>query len=213
MDDRKLIAMSRSKSRRSVGAPQLRRNVADLRALAHPLRLRMMELFAESPKTTKQVAELLGEPPTRLYHHVAALERAGLLQLQGTRPNRGAIEKWYRSTAQQLQDSPRRRGSDTARSRGRRAVAVTALEQAKQEIMAIPVGVKEPAFLTRLIVVVAPSEISAVRQRLMGAVQELGRELQADDGRAETDTEKCERWALTVAFAPTMAPRRRTAER
>ena len=37
-----------------------------------------MELFAEAPRTTKQVAELLGEPPTRLYHHVAALERAGL---------------------------------------------------------------------------------------------------------------------------------------
>src|SRR5689334_23186311 len=145
------------------GAPMLKRSVADLRALAHPLRLRMMELFAESPRTTKQVAELLGQPPTRLYHHVAALERAGLLQLQETRPNRGAIEKWYTSTARQIQDSPRRGGSDTARRRGRRAVAVTALEQAKQEIMAIPVGANEPAFLTRLIVVVPPSEISAVR--------------------------------------------------
>lgn len=205
-------AMSRSKSRRTVGAPQLRRNVADLRALAHPLRLRMMELFAESPRTTKQVAELLGEPPTRLYHHVAALERAGLLQLQETRPNRGAIEKWYTSTAQQIQDSPRRRGSDTARRRGRRAVAVAALEQAKQEIMAIPVGAKEPAFLTRLIVVVPPSEISAVRQRLMSVVQDLGQALQVDDRGGDVATEKCERWALTVAFAPTMAPRRSTTD-
>src|SRR5690348_7684655 len=110
--------MSQSRRRKTVGAPQLRRSVADLRALAHPLRLRMMELFAESPKTTKQVAELLGQPPTRLYHHVAALERAGLLLLKETRQNRGAIEKWYTSTAQQLQDSPRRRGSDTARRRG-----------------------------------------------------------------------------------------------
>jgi hypothetical protein len=30
-----------------------------LRALAHPLRLRMLELFAEGPRTTKQVAQLL----------------------------------------------------------------------------------------------------------------------------------------------------------
>jgi hypothetical protein len=28
------------------------------------LRLRMMELFAEGPRATKQVAQQLGEPPT-----------------------------------------------------------------------------------------------------------------------------------------------------
>ena len=200
--------MPRRKPQRSVGAPQLRRNVADLRALAHPLRLRMMELFAESPRTTKQVAELLGEPPTRLYHHVAALERAGLLQLKETRPNRGVIEKWYTSAAQQIQDSPRRRESDTARRRARRAVAVTALEQAKQEIMAIPAGAKEPALLTRLVIVATPSQVSAVKQWLMDALDELRREFQADDASGEAAIEKCERWALTLAFAPTTTAHR-----
>src|SRR5262245_34021458 len=39
------------------GAPALRANVAELRALAHPLRLRILELFAEAPRTTMQVAE------------------------------------------------------------------------------------------------------------------------------------------------------------
>src|SRR6266487_3512504 len=95
--------MARSKARASAGAPMLHRSVADLRALAHPLRLRMMELFAESPKTTKQVADLLGQPPTRLYHHVAALERAGLLVLKETRQNRGAVEKWYAGVSQRIQ--------------------------------------------------------------------------------------------------------------
>src|SRR5438105_15150276 len=88
------------------GAPNLTANVADLRALAHPLRLRMVELFAEGPKTTKQVADLLGQPPTRLYHHVAALERAGLIVLKSTRQNRGAVEKYYEGIARQLQASP-----------------------------------------------------------------------------------------------------------
>lgn len=202
--------MSRSKPRRAVGAPELRRNVADLRALAHPLRLRMMELFAESPKTTKQVAELLGQPPTRLYHHVAALERAGLLVLKETRPNRGAIEKWYTSATAQVQDSPRRRGTNAARRRARRAVAVTALEQAKQEIMAIPAGADEPALLTRLIVAAPASEMSAVKQWLMRAVDELRREFEFENVSRETAPEKLERWALTMAFAPTIAPRRRT---
>src|ERR1041385_3929203 len=91
----RLPRMTRARSRRTAGAPVLKRSVADLRALAHPLRLRMMELFAESPKATKQGAELLGQPPPRLYHHVAALERSGLLVLTETRQNRGTVEKWY----------------------------------------------------------------------------------------------------------------------
>src|SRR4051795_2953393 len=94
--------MPRKRVSAGPGAPPLQANVAELRALAHPLRLRIIELFAEGPKTTKRVAELLGEPPTRLYHHVAALERAGLLQLKETRQNRGAVEKWYGSVAGQI---------------------------------------------------------------------------------------------------------------
>ena len=79
-----------------------------------------MELFAEAPRTTKQVAELLGQPPTRLYHHVAALEGAGLLRLTETRKNRGAVEKWYESISRTLgaaTSAPlgsKRRGSGTA---------------------------------------------------------------------------------------------------
>src|SRR3954447_5228118 len=84
------------------GAPPLAPSVAEMRALAHPLRLRILELFAETPRTTKQVADLLGQPPTRLYHHVAALERVGWLELRETRKNRGTIEKWYGTPAKRL---------------------------------------------------------------------------------------------------------------
>src|ERR671931_1856124 len=115
--------MARSRSRRSAGAPALRRTVADLRALAHPLRLRMMELFAESPKTTKQVADLLGQPPTRLYHHVAALERAGLLVITEKRQNRGAVEKWYVGVGRELHGRPSPGQKAAAGRSARRAVA------------------------------------------------------------------------------------------
>lgn len=184
----------------------LHRAVADLRALAHPLRLRMMELFAESPKTTKQVAELLGQPPTRLYHHVAALERAGLLVLKETRQNRGAVEKWYGGVSQQLQAGSDQK-SRAAGRQSRRAVVATVLEQAKQEIIARPAGAKEAALLARLVVAAPPSKIPAIRQRLFDTVQSLREEFQLGDGTASED---CERWAVTVAFAPTGArPARR----
>jgi predicted transcriptional regulator len=199
--------MPRSKSRRSAGAPALERTVADLRALAHPLRLRMMELFAESPKTTKQVAELLGEPPTRLYHHVAALERAGLLVLKETRQNRGAVEKWYAAIAQQLQSASRAGGSAMGR-KARRAVAATALEQAKQEIMAIPPNAAQAALLTRLIVVAPAAKIPEIRRWLFESIQQLSERFALSGDLTPDAIAGCERWALTLAFAPVTGPRR-----
>ena len=196
--------MARSRSRRSAGAPPLGRTVADLRALAHPLRLRMMELFAESPRTTKQVAELLGQPPTRLYHHVAALERAGLLVLTERRQNRGAVEKWYTGVAQQIQAGVRQKG-DAARA-ARRAIAATVLEQARQELLAMPIGAKEAALLTRLVVVAPSAQIPAIRQWLFDAVQRMRTEFELDDRENRESDDDCERWALTLAFAPVRPP-------
>jgi len=205
------MARPRSPSRRSAGAPPLGRTVADLRALAHPLRLRMMELFAESPKTTKQVAELLDQPPTRLYHHVAALERAGLLVLTERRQNRGAVEKWYTSVAQQIHARVRQKG-DAGRA-ARRAVAATVLEQARQELLTMPFGAKEAALLTRLVVVAPPAQIPAIRQWLFDAVQRLRAEFELDDQSSDRNEEECERWALTLAFEPVRPPAERRQRR
>src|SRR5262245_5587359 len=85
----------RTAARRAGAAAERRRATQELRALAHPLRLRLLEEFAGSPRTTMQVASAMGEPPTRLYHHVNALERAGILKLARTRQVRGTTEKYY----------------------------------------------------------------------------------------------------------------------
>lgn len=74
-----------------------------VRVLADPLRLRMLQAFGDAPRTTKQVAELLGEKPTRLYHHVDAMARAGLIQLHHTRQNRGAVEKYFTAVARRFE--------------------------------------------------------------------------------------------------------------
>jgi DNA-binding transcriptional ArsR family regulator len=73
---------------------QVIRDLRALRALAHPLRLRILERLREQPRTTKQVAHLLGEPATRLYHHVHVLEEAGLIREHSTRQVRGATERY-----------------------------------------------------------------------------------------------------------------------
>src|SRR5260221_10320947 len=76
------------------------RGLEQVRALSHPLRLKLLEIFAARACTTMQAAERLGESPTRLYYHVAALERAGLVRLTETRRNRGATEKYYKAVSQ-----------------------------------------------------------------------------------------------------------------
>jgi predicted ArsR family transcriptional regulator len=77
-------------------------DLGQLKALSDPFRQRILEGFSAKPATTKQVAERLGEKPTKLYHHVEILEQAGLVKLVETRPNRGTVEKYYHTTARKF---------------------------------------------------------------------------------------------------------------
>lgn len=74
---------------------QVLTDLEQIRVLADPLRIRILELLCDEELTTKQVARKLDEKATRLYHHVEALERVGLIRLTRTRQNRGTIEKYY----------------------------------------------------------------------------------------------------------------------
>jgi DNA-binding transcriptional ArsR family regulator len=193
--------MARKRVSVGPGAPHLEANVAELRALAHPLRLRIMELFAEGPNTTKRVAELLGQPPTRLYHHVAALERAGLLHLKETRKNRGTVEKWYESisrTIRSLPDVGRKRGANAAT---KRAVVMTVLEQSRREVLnAMAQRGGEPPMLARLVISAPPSMMAEVRRRLYGLLKEIQTDFNCDE--PEPAQETSDRWAMTMTFAP-----------
>lgn len=78
-----------------------------LRVVADPLRLRILTLLSDTPLSVKQVADRLGEKPTRLYYHVNALESAGLVQLVKTRVNRGIVEKYYLAVAREIRVNSR----------------------------------------------------------------------------------------------------------
>lgn len=73
-----------------------------IKALANPLRQRILELMIEAPITTKQVADRLGEKPTKLYHHVDTLEAAGLIKLVKTKRKRGTVEKYFEAVAERF---------------------------------------------------------------------------------------------------------------
>jgi DNA-binding transcriptional ArsR family regulator len=70
------------------------------RALADPLRIRLFELLAIRPRSARELAELIGRQPNRLYHHLAQLESGGLIQVtEYRRVPGGKVERVYAAAA------------------------------------------------------------------------------------------------------------------
>jgi predicted ArsR family transcriptional regulator len=72
---------------------------AEFKAMAHPLRLRILRLCLHDALTNQQIAERLGQDPATTLHHVRMLTRTGFLAPEPARTGaRGALEKPYRAT-------------------------------------------------------------------------------------------------------------------
>lgn len=70
-----------------------------LKVLADPLRLQIVELCTQAPRTVKQVASVLNMPPTKLYYHIKQLEERSLIKVVDTRIVSGIVEKQYQAAA------------------------------------------------------------------------------------------------------------------
>ena len=71
----------------------------EARALANPLRIRILRLCLDRALTNKQLAQRLGRDPGTVLHHVRILIATGFLAPEGERRGaRGAIERPYRAT-------------------------------------------------------------------------------------------------------------------
>src|SRR5262249_52932882 len=80
-------------------------DAAQLRALAHPLRLQLLEILsAEGPATASLLARRLGESSGATSYHLRALHRAGMVE---EAEQRNARERWW-------QRSPDRRAIPTS---------------------------------------------------------------------------------------------------
>jgi DNA-binding transcriptional ArsR family regulator len=77
------------------------RTPEQLKAISDPFRQRLMGRFAE-PATAKQVAEQLGVPVSRLYHHIDQLESAGLLTVVAERKRRSVVERTFQAAARRI---------------------------------------------------------------------------------------------------------------
>ena len=79
-----------------VGSPE------QYKALAHPLRQRLLFALGRAPATTSQLAVSLGAQKGNIGHHLKVLREAGLVRLAETRRVRGGTEQYYQRTFRRL---------------------------------------------------------------------------------------------------------------
>jgi DNA-binding transcriptional ArsR family regulator len=182
------------------------KELEQVKALSKPIRLRLLEAFCREALTTKQAAAAIGEMQvTRLYHHVEALERAGLIRLVKTVRNRGTMEKYYQTVAKKFAVDQRLLTIAPAQVAQNSIISVFAstLEETLTEIRdsitaeLIGAGEARPAALMSHVHIRATT---AQAGKIMKKIEKL---LSSCQQAAETEDEKD--YALTVVFYPLKA--------
>jgi DNA-binding transcriptional ArsR family regulator len=68
-----------------------------IKALSHPLRIKILALLEGNVSSPKELADELEEPLGNVSYHVRTLADLGLIELVKKVPRRGAIEHYYRA--------------------------------------------------------------------------------------------------------------------
>ena len=181
-------------------------DIDQVKALAHPLRMRIIETLAASdPMTTKQVANALGEKPTRLYHHVDMLQKTGLIRLTHTRQNRGTTEKYYEAIAKQFRagaDLFSDESSDDQKN-ALRPMIRTVFDNTLSEMLRLvelndfEEKLEEEGLLSYLEIHLPQEKVDIVQQKLKGVLEYL----QGLD-ESEFGDEELRKFRLTIAHYP-----------
>lgn len=74
----------------------------ELRVYSDPYRVEILFNFEElgRPATCKEVADIMGEVPAKVYYHIKKMEKVGILELVYTKNINGIIAKYYEPTAE-----------------------------------------------------------------------------------------------------------------
>lgn len=72
-------------------------SVEQSKLLSSALRVKIMKYLLDSPKTSKQVADLLGESGGNIHYHIKKLYDGGLLEIVEEKKYGGVTEKYYQS--------------------------------------------------------------------------------------------------------------------
>jgi DNA-binding transcriptional ArsR family regulator len=169
--------------------PQAERLISDaetLKALADPLRLRILETMvtrATEPWSVKELATAMGVPQTRLYHHIDLLAERDLIRPAAQRVVSGIIETRYRIAALSMRLDPKLLSGEGEAGAGADAVLATVLDAARGEIAAAlrsaslePDGSTAPdrPLLSRGVTLLTPARAAELRARIDALTAEYG---------------------------------------
>ena len=148
----------------------------EFKAMAHPLRLRILRLCLHDAMTNKELAERLGKDPASVLHHVRMLVGSGFLEAEPVRAGRGgALEKPYRATGKSWILSMEKYPADK-----RFAADLAVIDAFRDEVLAE--GADEPLWFARLGLKLNEASIEELRVRVDAILQEFAARSEDTDG-------------------------------
>lgn len=176
-------------------------DIALLEALNNPIRFRIFRHLQE-PRSVKEVAELFGVPPTRLYYHFNLLETAGVISVVETRKAGAMLQKLYQVKAKSFRPAPSMAKGDHEPAELARITASVVLDAARADaeetltrhFASVRSGETEvmAGVLTRSVAVMNVERARAFGKRLYDLIE----------AEFEEDDEDGEEYGLTLAFLP-----------
>ena len=144
---------------------------AEARALAHPLRLRILRLCIDQALTNRELAARLGRDPGTILYHVRQLVRLGFLAAEPVRRgSSGHLERPYRITGK----------SWTLRVTNSGAWPTSVLDATREEL--VEAGRRSTIGLHRLGVRLRDADIALLKRRLTELADEFA-DRDAADGQ------------------------------
>ncbi|WP_414044006.1 ArsR/SmtB family transcription factor [Macrococcus animalis] len=77
-------------------------NLAQLKCVSDPFRIKLLELLSIEAKTGQQLADELEIPRAKIHYHLAELEKQGIIELVKTEQKHSIIQKFYAPVAKQI---------------------------------------------------------------------------------------------------------------
>lgn len=166
-----------------------RATLQEARALAHPLRIRILRLCLDGARTNSELAAALGEQPATVLYHVRTLVRTGFLAGEPQRPGpRGTVEKPYRATGKSARLEGVLAAPDGAVLRA--VLAAVAAEVVEAGPGAVLEGARLPLWLR-------PDQLAELRDQLQAV---LGRFPGADEYLAADPPADADAYALLLVL-------------
>jgi DNA-binding transcriptional ArsR family regulator len=138
-----------------------------MRALAHPVRLELLELLAEGPLTATEAGERVGESPANASFHLRQLAKYGFVEEAGTQGRRRPWKlKQLGMRFTDVHDDEATAGAARRLDRTFRARYLARLEQGMQERDALPREWREVTGGSQFLLYLTPGELRELDEEI-----------------------------------------------